>query len=166
MSLLVNILMYSISFEVISILFFGGSKLLDVKIHLNGINILLAIIILACTYIGIQSQYVLVVSLLFATIAQVLVFLTERGIIAYFKMRNHGLPRKSKKLYKKPAFYAYYVGLAPLVLWATYLYHIVTDVFIPITGKSGAGMNPDIIVGIAGSVLLHLVLIYFVSETI
>lgn len=35
-----------------------------------------------------------------------------------------------------------------IILWTTHMYHLVIDMFIPITGRSGGASNPDVVIGI------------------
>lgn len=147
-------------------IFDGFDKSLDPKIYITGINAVLAVIIMGLTSLGIQSQYILTVILVFSTISQVLIYLMEKTQ-QYLVMRNYtcnGLLEKREKSSDKfiwiPLFY---VTMIPLLLWTTYMYHILIELFVPLTGKSGATMNPDIAIGVLGSIFLYLTFIYFVS---
>lgn len=53
-----------------------------------------------------------------------------------------------------PAFYTMYLGI------------LFMQVFIPITGRMGASINPDIIIGVVSSVLCIVTAGYFVSSLV
>lgn len=58
--------------------------------------------------------------------------------------------------------YVHVLGQIVSILWTTQLYHITLLMFIPIAGRSGAGANPDYVVGYMSAALTVLIVSYMV----
>lgn len=63
----------------------------------------------------------------------------------------------------KKWLYVHVLGQILLILWTTQLYHITLLMFIPIAGRSGAGTNPDFMIGYISVALTILTISYMVS---
>jgi Peptidase family M28 len=106
------------------------SLALKVQARLNGTNIFWGFATIGATVAGYRIGYVTMLIVGFSMVSNV--------VIATLGIQNS----VNKWLFV-------HLTLQVLtILWATHFYHLVTGMFIPIAGRSGAERNPDIIIGI------------------
>jgi hypothetical protein len=141
----------------------------QVKHFLNGINLLLGILIIIGTALGIQSSYLLTVILFISLIINILIIIVELCIKLWTKRtKSFKISDDDDIDYIRLAkTYTWVIlhclGQIPIVLWVAYLYFIILDLFIPISGKSGGNyVNPDILIGMITSLCTVLICVYFV----
>lgn len=160
-----NLITFFAFFKLLGKIYGHQDKIFDVKVCINGINFLLGIATMVFTYAGAQFPYSFMVILFCSLISHLLVFLVD-GLISF--MENKKSEAASSKKFKILKNYGwivfYFIGMIPLVLWTSYLYHVIIELFIPIAGKSGGNyVNPDILIGIICALFAFLTCIYFVS---
>lgn len=63
----------------------------------------------------------------------------------------------------KKWLYVHLAGQVFVVLWTTYFYHILTGIFIPISGRSGGMDNPDEIIAIICCLMTIYITSFLVS---
>lgn len=106
---------------------------LRVQAQLNGVSILWAILTLVLTVLGYRSGYLFVVLLFIHFSTSVIIFLLK------FQNTVHKW------------LFVHLFGQFFAMLWASYFYNVVCDVFIPIMGRSGSTENPELfIAGLVG----------------
>uniref|UniRef100_A0A182JYN7 FXNA-like protease n=1 Tax=Anopheles christyi TaxID=43041 RepID=A0A182JYN7_9DIPT len=114
---------------------FGKSKTvlsltLTVQARIVGVFLFWSLITIGATAYGLRSAYVIAIMLTVSLFSTVLITLL--------------------KLQSFPAGYwliIYLLVQSVGLLWTTQFYHIFTNIFIPISGRSGANDNPDLIIG-------------------
>ncbi|XP_053668905.1 endoplasmic reticulum metallopeptidase 1-like [Anopheles marshallii] len=106
------------------------SLTLTVQARITGVTLFWSLITIGATAFGVRSAYVIAILLTLALFSTVLItalklqsFPSGYWLIIYLIVHSVGL------------------------LWTTQFYHIFTNIFIPITGRSGANDNPDFIIG-------------------
>ncbi|XP_053657858.1 endoplasmic reticulum metallopeptidase 1-like [Anopheles marshallii] len=109
-----------------------------VRSRLIGVNLFWTLLIIPLTLANIRSAYIFVVILLLSLLSTILT-----SVLGY-----HRQPRRWLALHL-----AFQV---PSLLWATKFYHLLLKLFIPLTGRMGAGTNPEYLIGllVAGGGLL------------
>lgn len=60
--------------------------------------------------------------------------------------------------------YLHLIGQVFVILWTSHMYHLIIDVFIPLTGRSGGSSNPDIVIGIISCFFTLLMTSLLVTE--
>lgn len=115
------------------------SLALKVQARLVGANFFLSIATLTATALGYRAGYILVVVMILFLGTQLI-----SGVL--------GLQNSIRKW-----LYIHLVGQVLIIMWTTQLYHTAVLMFIPIAGRSGAGTNPDLMIGYMSVVLTLLV---------
>lgn len=64
----------------------------------------------------------------------------------------------------KKWMYVHVIGQSVAILWTSQLYHMALLMFIPIAGRSGAGTNPDTMIGYMSAALTVLIVSYMVRK--
>ncbi|XP_052903581.1 endoplasmic reticulum metallopeptidase 1-like [Anopheles moucheti] len=106
------------------------SLTLTVQARITGVSLFWSLITIGATAFGLRSAYVIAILLTLALSCTVLI--------------------TALKLQSFPSGYwliIYLIVHSVALLWTTQFYHIFTNIFIPITGRSGANDNPDFIIG-------------------
>ncbi|XP_055523743.1 endoplasmic reticulum metallopeptidase 1-like [Wyeomyia smithii] len=113
------------------------SLALKVQARLNGVNLFWGMATLGITFAGYRIAYVFMILIFFTLLSSIL--------ISMFGLQN----TVHKWLYIHMFFQ---IGA---ILWCTQFYHIMLNMFIPITGRIGGSINPEFIIGtIAAAVTL------------
>uniref|UniRef100_A0A182XUW2 FXNA-like protease n=1 Tax=Anopheles quadriannulatus TaxID=34691 RepID=A0A182XUW2_ANOQN len=110
------------------------SLTLTVQARIVGVFLFWALLTIGATVYGLRSAYVTAIML-----TLVLFSMTLTALL---------------KLQSFPGGYWLIIHLlvhSVALLWTTQFYHIFTNIFIPITGRSGANDNPDLIIGIVAA---------------
>lgn len=106
------------------------SLALKIQARLNGTNVFWGSLVMAVTFAGFRIGYIAMILLFFSLISN--------SIIALMGIQNS----VNKWLYV-------HMGCQVLVvLWTSHFYHLLINVFIPISGRSGAANNPDKTIGL------------------
>uniref|UniRef100_A0A182MVV4 FXNA-like protease n=1 Tax=Anopheles culicifacies TaxID=139723 RepID=A0A182MVV4_9DIPT len=106
------------------------SLTLTVQARITGVSLFWSLITIGATAFGIRSAYVIAILLTLSLFSTVLITVL--------------------KLQSFPSGYwliIYLIVHTVTLLWTTQFYHIFTNIFIPITGRSGANNNPEFIIG-------------------
>uniref|UniRef100_A0A182T1V9 FXNA-like protease n=1 Tax=Anopheles maculatus TaxID=74869 RepID=A0A182T1V9_9DIPT len=101
-----------------------------VRARLVGVNLFWALLIIPLTLANIRSAYIFVVIQLLSLLSTILT-----SVLGY----QHQ-PRRWLALHL-----AFQI---PTLLWATKFYHLLLKLFVPITGRMGAGTNPEYLVAL------------------
>ncbi|KFB43336.1 AGAP003422-PA-like protein [Anopheles sinensis] len=101
-----------------------------IRSRLIGVNLFWALLIVALTLTNIRSAYIFTVILLFSLLSTILT-----SVLGY-----------QRKTLRWLAVHLAFQVLA--MLWATQFYHLLLKLFVPITGRMGAGTNPDYLIGV------------------
>uniref|UniRef100_A0A182NKV7 FXNA-like protease n=1 Tax=Anopheles dirus TaxID=7168 RepID=A0A182NKV7_9DIPT len=110
------------------------SLTLTVQARITGVCFFWSLITLGATVYGLRSAYVIAILLTLSLFGTMLITLL--------------------KLQSFPSSYwltIYMIVHSVALLWTTQFFHIFANIFIPITGRSGAGDNPDFIIGIVAA---------------
>lgn len=97
---------------------------------------------LGITFTGYRVAYIFMILIFFS--------LLSNTLISMFAVQNS----VHKWLYIHLFFQAF------AILWSTQFYHMVLNLFIPITGRIGASINPDLIIGAIATFLTLLTCSY------
>ncbi|XP_053687100.1 endoplasmic reticulum metallopeptidase 1-like [Sabethes cyaneus] len=111
------------------------SLALKVQARLNGVNLFWGMATLGITFTGYRIAYVFMILIFFS--------LLSNTLISMFGLQN----TVHKWLYIHLFFQ---IGA---ILWCTQFYHIMLNMFIPITGRIGASINPDFIIGMIAAAI-------------
>lgn len=103
---------------------------LRVQAKLNGVNIFWGVLTLTITLFGYRLGYLMMVLLFINFITNLVIFLVN-------------LPNSVSKW-----LVIFIVGQFLTILWSSYFFNMILDIFIPITGRSGAMKNPDAVIAI------------------
>uniref|UniRef100_A0A182W0J6 FXNA-like protease n=1 Tax=Anopheles minimus TaxID=112268 RepID=A0A182W0J6_9DIPT len=106
------------------------SLTLTVQARITGVSLFWSLITIAATAFGLRSAYVIAILLTLSLLSTLLITVL--------------------KLQSFPSGYwliIYLIVHTGALLWTTQFYHIFTNIFIPITGRSGANDNPEFIIG-------------------
>ncbi|XP_055618078.1 endoplasmic reticulum metallopeptidase 1-like [Toxorhynchites rutilus septentrionalis] len=114
------------------------SLALKVQARLNGVNLFWGMLTLGITFTGYRIAYIFMVLIFFS--------LLSNTLISMFGVQNS----VHKWLYIHLLFQIF------AILWSTQFYHMVLNLFIPITGRIGASINPDLIIGAMATCLTLL----------
>ncbi|XP_068151368.1 endoplasmic reticulum metallopeptidase 1-like [Drosophila tropicalis] len=106
------------------------SQAFRLQIGLHAYSTLLAILCIVMTILGFRSTYLCMISLFFYVVSLVFNLLT--------------------KLHDQGYYWALPVVISQIMpfLYHTYLFHTILVIFVPITGRNGTNMNPDLIIAI------------------
>ncbi|XP_050068625.1 endoplasmic reticulum metallopeptidase 1-like [Anopheles maculipalpis] len=103
---------------------------LTVQARITGVSLFWSLITLGASAYGLRSAYIIAVLLTLSLLSTILITVLKLQslasgywLIVYLSVHSVAL------------------------LWTTQFYHIFTNIFIPITGRSGATDNPDLIIG-------------------
>lgn len=102
---------------------------LQAQARITGVNVVWSLACLGLSIANYRSAYVLMVPSLLALLVSATNWI--------FQLQN--------SVHKW--MYTHLCGQIVHVLWATYFYHSIMSVFIPISGRSGGTHNPDFIIG-------------------
>ncbi|XP_058813687.1 endoplasmic reticulum metallopeptidase 1-like [Topomyia yanbarensis] len=105
------------------------SLALKVQARLNGVNLFWGMVTLGITFTGYRIAYVFMILILFS--------LLSNTLISMFGLQN--------SVHKWLFVHLFFQIIA--ILWCTQFYHLMLNMFIPITGRIGASINPDFIIG-------------------
>lgn len=114
------------------------SLALKVQARLNGVNLFWGMLTLGITFTGYRIAYIFMILIFFS--------LLSNTLISMFGVQNS----VHKWLYIHLLFQIF------AILWSTQFYHMVLNLFIPITGRIGASINPDFIIGAMANCLTLL----------
>ena len=101
-----------------------------VRARLIGVNLFWTLLIIPLTLANIRSAYIIAVIVLLSLLSTILT-----SVLGY-----QGQPRRWLALHL-----AFQV---PTLLWATKFYHLLVKLFVPITGRMGAGANPEYLIAL------------------
>lgn len=101
---------------------------LRVQARLNGVNVFWGVATLTITMFGLRFGYLPMILILFNLVS---------NLIIYFA-KLHNTVNKWLRVFIVGQFFA--------ILWASYGHYLVLEVFIPITGRSGATKNPELMI--------------------
>lgn len=119
---------------------------LRVQARLNGINVFWGVATLTATIFGFRSGYLLMIIILFNLITNLIIYLAKL----------HNTINKWLRVYIVGAFFS--------ILWTSYMHNIILEIFIPITGRSGAQKNPDVMIAMIIAFSTIFMCSYLVSE--
>lgn len=125
---------------------------LKVQARINGVNLFWSVIVLGLTVAGYRVGYLFMIILFINLIANVINFVCQLhnsgkiwclwstriksvNVLSLFRPLVHNW------------LYAHMIGQFFIVLWSSNFYHVIIDLFIPITGRSGTNKNPDTTIG-------------------
>lgn len=118
---------------------------LRVQARLNGVNVFWGVITLTITLCGYRFGYLTMILILFNLITNV--------ILMFCKLHNS--VDKWLRVFMIGQFFS--------ILWSSYAHNMVMEIFIPITGRSGAMKNPDILIAMILCTTTILICSYMVS---
>uniref|UniRef100_A0A182XUW1 FXNA-like protease n=1 Tax=Anopheles quadriannulatus TaxID=34691 RepID=A0A182XUW1_ANOQN len=101
-----------------------------VRARLIGVNLFWTLLIIPLTLANIRSAYIIAVIVLLSLLSTILT-----SVLGY-----QGQPRRWLALHL-----AFQI---PTLLWATKFYHLLVKLFVPITGRMGAGTNPEYLIAL------------------
>uniref|UniRef100_A0A182PS58 FXNA-like protease n=1 Tax=Anopheles epiroticus TaxID=199890 RepID=A0A182PS58_9DIPT len=101
-----------------------------VRARLVGVNLFWTLLIIPLTLANIRSAYIILVLLVLSLLSTILT-----SVLGYQR-----LPRRWLALHL-----AFQI---PAMLWATKFYHVLLKLFVPITGRMGAGSNPEYLIAL------------------
>lgn len=118
------------------------SLALKVQARLSGVNLFWGMLTLGITFTGYRVAYIFMILIFFS--------LLSNTLISMFAVQNS----VHKWLYIHLVFQIF------AILWSTQFYHMMMNMFIPITGRIGASINPDLIIGVIATFLTLLTCSY------
>ncbi|XP_055588357.1 endoplasmic reticulum metallopeptidase 1-like [Uranotaenia lowii] len=118
------------------------SLALKVQARLNGVNLFWGMVTLGITFTGYRIAYIFMI--------MIFISLLSNTLISMLGIQNS----VHKWLYIHLFFQIF------AILWSTQFYHMVLNLFIPITGRIGASINPDLIIGAMATFLTLLTCSY------
>ncbi|EDS40295.1 conserved hypothetical protein [Culex quinquefasciatus] len=118
------------------------SLALKVQARLNGVNLFWGMITLGVTFTGYRTAYIFMILIFFSLLSSTL--------ISMFAVQN--------SVHKWLFIHMFFQVFA--LLWSTQFYHMMLNLFIPITGRIGASINPDLIIGVMANFLTLLACSY------
>ncbi|CAO1401575.1 unnamed protein product [Diamesa serratosioi] len=120
---------------------------LKVQARLNGVNLFWSVIVLGLTVAGYRVGYLFMIILLINLVGNIVNFVCQ----LHNSVHNW--------------LYAHMIGQFFIIFWASSFFHVVIDLFIPITGRSGSNKNPDTTIGAICCIMTLFMCSYFIPLT-
>lgn len=110
----------------------------------------LALVCIVLTFVGFRSSYIFMISLFFYGVALILNLLTtlhQRGIVA---IKNYFLTHcNTYYLYISEKLWSVLIVLSQIMpfLYMAYIFFALSSTLMPMMGRFGTGLNPDLLIG-------------------